>query len=110
MAALFTFRLLSQPIIILVIGICISLTKNPIVPIMKNPTAMAMQVRLNSWRFGLVQRFINRMESLKKPEEGIIKDIWSFSWRPKPARLLHFRSGNILHNLLSIFIPFLIFW
>lgn len=49
---------------ILLIGICISLTKNPMNPIIQNPIAVATAIFLNSFLSGFVHLFTNLRESL----------------------------------------------
>lgn len=47
----------------LLMGMCISLTKNPINPMMAKPMAVAMAIFWNSLRSGFVQRLMSLMES-----------------------------------------------
>jgi hypothetical protein len=54
----------------LLIGMWINLTKNPMNPMMQNPIAVAMAIFWNSLRSGFVQRLINLMESLANARPG----------------------------------------
>lgn len=59
-----------DPTMMLLIGIWMSLTKNPIKPIMQKPMAVAIAIFWNSRRSGFVQRFTNRNESLANRRAG----------------------------------------
>lgn len=54
----------------LLIGICISLTKNPMNPIMANPIAVAIAIFSNSRLSGFVHLLTRRMESLANDFAG----------------------------------------
>lgn len=54
----------------LLIGMWISLTKNPMKPMIQKPMAVAMAIFWNSRRSGFVHRLINRIESLAKTRPG----------------------------------------
>jgi len=53
-----------DPTMILLMGMCISLTKKPIKPIIAKPIAVAMAIFWNSLRSGFVHRLTSRIESL----------------------------------------------
>lgn len=59
-----------EPTMILLIGIWISLTKNPMKPMMQKPIAVAIAIFWNSLRSGFVHRFTNRSESLANKRAG----------------------------------------
>lgn len=59
-----------DPTMMLLMGMWINLTKNPMKPMMQNPIAVAIAIFWNSFRSGFVQRLINRMESLANERPG----------------------------------------
>lgn len=64
----------------LLIGIWMSLTKNPMKPMMQKPMAVAIAIFWNSRRSGFVQRFTKRSESLANKRPGSQNLIsWSIS-------------------------------
>lgn len=59
-----------DPTIMLLIGMWMSLTKNPMKPMMQNPIAVAIAIFWNSRRSGFVHRFTKRIESLANKRPG----------------------------------------
>ena len=62
--------LIYDPTMMLLMGIWMSLTKNPINPMMANPIAVATAIFWYSFRSGFVQRFTRRNESLANWRTG----------------------------------------
>ena len=58
------------PTMMLLIGIWISLTKNPMNPIIQNPTPVAIAIRTNSLRSGFVHFLINMILFFPKSVNG----------------------------------------
>lgn len=59
-----------EPTMMLLIGIWMSLTKNPMKPMIQKPMAVAIAIFWNSRRSGFVQRFTKRSESLANKRPG----------------------------------------
>lgn len=62
---------------ILLIGIWINLTKNPMKPMIAKPIAVAIAIFLNSLQSGLVHLLTSRIESLANWRPGSMN---TFSW------------------------------
>lgn len=59
-----------DPTMILLIGMWMSLTKNPMKPMIQKPMAVAIAIFWNSRRSGFVHRFTKRIESLANRRAG----------------------------------------
>jgi len=59
----------------LLIGICMSLTKKPMKPMMAKPMAVATAILENSFRSGLVHLLMSLTESLKNSFPGSTNSI-----------------------------------
>merc|ERR1719209_2312733 len=62
--------LLQAPTMMLLMGMWMSLTKNPMKPMMAKPIAVAIAIFVNSFRSGFVHLFTNRAESLANCMHG----------------------------------------
>lgn len=63
-------KIVYEPTMMLLIGIWMSLTKNPMKPIMQKPIAVARAIFWNSRRSGFVHLLINLIESFVKARAG----------------------------------------
>lgn len=66
-----------EPTMMLLIGIWINLTKNPINPIIQKPMAVAMAIFWNSFLSGFVHRLIRRILSFANWRPGSVS---FFTW------------------------------